>query len=87
MSDHLNKELERRLASIITDAVNRSINALQDAGAIDTGKLRKQYTGGGSKYYDIVTEQIEATVATAAPWIAELFVPGQRSDERESDGT
>jgi len=31
------------------------------------------YTGIGSKYYDVVTEQIEITVRSGAPWICELF--------------
>lgn len=78
MSDPLNQELERRLTNIITDAFNRSLNALEEAGAIDTGKLRKQYAGVGSKYYDVVSEQIERTVASGAPWIAELFVSSSR---------
>jgi len=62
-----------RLVNIITDAFNRSISALADAGAIDTKKMQRHYTGIGSKYYDVVTEQIEVTVRTGAPWICELF--------------
>ena len=58
---------------IITDAFNRSIGALEDAGAIDAKKMRQHYKGIGSKYYDMVTEQIDVTVKTGAPWICELF--------------
>lgn len=52
MRDHLKKEFESRLTSLIADAFNRSIAALEEVGAIDTKKLRKQYTGSGSQYYD-----------------------------------
>lgn len=85
MSERLDKELQWRLTNVITDAFNRTINALEDAGAIDTDKLRQQYTGVGSKYYDIVTEQIERTVASGAPWIAELFASAKRSGQSDGD--
>jgi hypothetical protein len=52
MRDHLKKEFESRLTSLIADAFKRSIAALEEAGAIDIKKLRKQYTGSGSQYYD-----------------------------------
>lgn len=75
------KVVAERLVHIISDAFNRSLNALEDAGAIDTKKLRKHYRGIGSKYYDIVTEQIQTTVKTGAPWICELFTQkGDASD-------
>ncbi|MEI6085003.1 MAG: hypothetical protein WCS70_11965 [Verrucomicrobiota bacterium] len=74
MSDATEKEIASRLTSIITDAFNRSINALEDAGAIDTAKLRKHYCGIGSRYYDIVTEQIDITVKSGAPWIAQVII-------------
>ena len=61
------------LVPIITDAFNRSMNALEEAGAIDRKKMLKHYHGIGSKYYDIVTEQIEITIKSGAPSICELF--------------
>jgi hypothetical protein len=70
------KAVADRLTSIISDAFNRSISALERAGAIDTKKLAKHYHGIGSKYYDIVTEQINLTVKSGAPWICELFTQG-----------
>jgi hypothetical protein len=73
MSHPNEKAVADRLTSIIGDAFNRSLGALERAGAIDTKKLAKQYKGIGSKYYDIVTEQINLTVKTGAPWICELF--------------
>jgi hypothetical protein len=68
------KEVAGRLVNIISDALNRSLNALEQAGAIDTKKMRRHYKGVGSKYYDIVSEQIELTVRSGAPRICELFV-------------
>ena len=73
MSHSNEQAVAGRLVPIITDAFNRSMNALKDAGAIDTKKLDKHYTGIGSKYYDLVTEQIELTIRSGAPWICELF--------------
>lgn len=67
------KEVAGRLVNIISDAFNRSINALEESGAINTKKMREHYKGIGSKYYDIVTQQIELTVKSGAPWICELF--------------
>ena len=78
------KAVAERLVHIISDAFNRSINALEDAGAIDTKKLRKHYAGIGSKYYDIVSEQIEITIRSGAPWICDLFTQeSDASDKRQ----
>ena len=73
MSHSKEQDVAGRLVPIITDAFNRSLQALADAGAIDTKQLRKHYKGVGSRYYDLVTEQIELTIRTGAPWICELF--------------
>ncbi|ATC63005.1 hypothetical protein CMV30_02955 [Nibricoccus aquaticus] len=67
------EEIAGRLVSIISDGFNRSMSALEKAGAIDTKKMRAQYRGVGSKYYDIVTEQIELSAKYAAPGLKQLF--------------
>jgi len=77
------KAVADRMVSIITDAFNRSIGALDRAGAIDITKLQKHYRGIGSKYHDLVTEQIELTVKSGAPWICEIFTQeGDGSDKK-----
>jgi hypothetical protein len=73
MSHPNERAVAERLTSIISDAFNRSIRALERAGALDTKKLAKHYKGIGSKYYDLVTEQIELTVRSGVPGICELF--------------
>ncbi len=73
MSHPSEQEVANRLVCIATDAFNRSINALEDAGALDTTTLRRHYSGIGSRYYDIVTVQIERACRSGAPWICELF--------------
>ena len=66
MSTPSEKELAGQLVGIISDGLNRSLRALAEAGAIDTKKLHTQYNGVGSKYYDLVTEQIELTAKYGA---------------------
>ena len=68
-----NLELEAVLAEIISDGFNRSLNALAQAGAIDTTKLAEQYKGAGSKYYDLVTAQIALTAQHGAKSIKILY--------------
>src|SRR5262245_20420159 len=74
-----NEKIEGLLIGIISDGSNRSLNALERAGAIDTRKMRKHYTGIGSKYYDLVTEQIVLTAKYGATGVRHLFEEG---DER-----
>jgi hypothetical protein len=62
------------LIGIISDGFNRSLGALEAAGAVDTKKLRGHYKGIGSKYYDIVTEQIVLTAKHAAPRLRHLIL-------------
>ena len=45
-----NDEIATMLVGIIADGFNRSLGALEEAGAIDCAKLRRHYTGVGSKY-------------------------------------
>ena len=62
------------LIGIISDGFNRWLGAFEAAGAVDTKKLRGHYKGIGSKYYDIVTEQIFLTAKYAAPSLRCLFL-------------
>ena len=57
------------LVGIIADGFNRSLAALREARAIDCTAMEREYSGVGSKYYDLVTEQIERTARAAAPWL------------------
>ncbi|MES2569327.1 MAG: hypothetical protein V4710_04650 [Verrucomicrobiota bacterium] len=73
MKNPTDQEIAGRLVAIISDGFNRSLNALEKAGAIDTRKMRGHYDGIGSKFYDVVTEQIEYTARYAAPAMRQLF--------------
>jgi len=73
MTPPTDKQLTTALVTTMTDAFNRSIQALEDSGAIDASRMRSAYAGIGSKYYDIVTEQIERTAQSGAASIRELF--------------
>jgi len=67
------KEIAGLLVGIISDGFNRSIGALADAGAINTTKMQKDYKGVGSKFYDLVTEQVVLTARYATPSVRKLF--------------
>jgi hypothetical protein len=69
-----------RIVGIISDGFNRSLGALESAGAIDTRKMRGHYKGVGSKYYDVVTEQIILTAKYAVPSVRELFEEAESPD-------
>ena len=45
---------------IMSDAFNRATGALEGAKDISTKKLRREYRGLGSHYYDIVTEVMKS---------------------------
>ena len=60
------------LLGILTDGFNRSLRALVEAGALDDTILRKHYQGAGSRYYDLVTEQMEITAKHGAEAIRNL---------------
>ena len=61
------------------------MGALEEAGAIDSKKMQEHYKGVGSKFYDLVTEQIEYTAKFGAPAICQLFssddITGQKASE------
>jgi len=73
MSHVSDEKIAGLLAGIISDGLNRSLGALEKAGAIDTKKFRTKYTGSGSEYYDLVTEQIEITAKYSASAINRLI--------------
>jgi hypothetical protein len=67
------EELLSLLIGLIADGFNRSLGALEKAGAVDLRKMQKHYTGTGSKFYDLVTEQMKLTARMAAPAVREFF--------------
>ena len=79
MKHPTDKQIEAVLGGIISDGFNRSLGALIKAGAIDATKLPKHYKGTGSKYYDLVTEQIELTAKYGTSGIRHLFCRDDKS--------
>jgi hypothetical protein len=61
------------LIGVMTDGFNRSVGALEEAGAIDASEMRTQYKGIGSKYYDVVTKELEYTAEFAAKEFAKFI--------------
>lgn len=76
-------EIANALVGILTRGFNRSLSALQSAGAVDTKRMRGQYKGVGSKYYDLVTDQMEMTANYSVLMIRALFEG--RSQESEAE--
>ena len=72
MNENLEKQIQSALVGIMGDGFNRSINALEKAGAINTKKLRADYSGVGSKYYDVVTSELEYTAEHSLPIIRDM---------------
>ena len=72
MRNPTDDEIAGRLVAIISDGVNRSLGALEAAGALDLTKLRRHYAGVGSKYYEIVTKQIVLTARYGVPGLRKL---------------
>ncbi|MFC3151296.1 hypothetical protein ACFOEK_09690 [Litoribrevibacter euphylliae] len=56
------EKLNTQLIFVMSDAFNRSIGELQKAKAIDRTELNKEYKGVGSRYYEIVTKEMESCV-------------------------
>ena len=73
MKNPTDKQVENVLGGILGDGFNRCLGALVKAGAIDTSKLNEHYKGTGSKYYDLVSEQIEITAKYGTQGIRRLF--------------
>jgi hypothetical protein len=57
----IKKQIQSVVRTGIQHGFNRSIGALESAKAIDSSIMREEYKGVGSKYYDLVTEQMEFT--------------------------
>lgn len=76
------REIEARLIALLTAGFNRSIGALEDAGAVDTRIMRQHYRGVGSKYYDLVTEQIVLTAKYGVRNMRELFRDGEAAEPK-----
>ncbi len=76
-----NIELKQQILSVVNMAMqqsfNRALSALEDAKAIDTKKMREHYNGFGSKYYDLVTEQMKFTEQQLEPIIDEIIQSSQ----------
>jgi len=69
MKTDLEKKVESMLIGILSDGFNRSIASLESCDAINTKEMRKEYKGVGSKYYDMVTRELEYTARHAAPYL------------------
>jgi hypothetical protein len=83
MRDPTDDQIAGLLIGIISDGFNRSLGALEAAGALDTKKMQGHYKGIGSKYYDIVTEQIVLTAKYTAPSLRRLFLEdGDETDAK-----
>jgi hypothetical protein len=76
-------EIAGSLIGIISDGFNRSLGALELAGAVDKSKMRCHHTGIGSKFYGIVTEQIVLTAKYGAPGVRRLFLGDSEVPERK----
>ena len=79
MKNPTDQQIQNVLGGFIADGFNRSLGVLDRIGVLDMKKLRKKYTGMGSEYYDLITEQIEYTAKYGAVAIRKLF------DENETD--
>lgn len=82
----LEDEIADLLWNLMTDGFNRSMNALRDARAVNTKKMDREYCGVGSRYYDMVTEQMKLTVSYAKPTIqkmAEDYEARQQVDNQD----
>ena len=70
------EQLQLLLVRAISDGVNRTLGALEAAGAINATRLRSAYSGPGSRYYDLVTEEVMRTADAAAASLATLLAAG-----------
>jgi hypothetical protein len=73
MKSSLELKIYSLLVEIMSDGFNRSIGTLEKSGAIDTKKMKKEYVGVGSKYYDIVTKELEYTAIKATKEFIKLI--------------
>jgi hypothetical protein len=73
MNQPTDKQINAVLEGIIRDGFNRSLGVLAQVGVIDRKKLAQHYKGMGSKYYDLVSEQINFTAQYGTKGIRVLF--------------
>ena len=78
MNQSIEDKIVASLVGILADGFNRSLNALEDAGAIDTRVLRSNYKPG-SDYYALVTAALEMTTVYARPGIRKIVEEGSTS--------
>ncbi len=72
MNQPIEDRLTASLINIMTDGFNRSLTALEDAGAIDATQLRSDYEPG-SEYYALATAALEATAKSARSTIRKIL--------------
>jgi hypothetical protein len=77
-------QLKALLIHAMTDAFNRSVSALEAAGAFNLKKMRSEYKGVGSRYYDVVTEAMLQTIAQYQPAFEQLFSKESKSSSANS---
>ena len=77
MEEKSPKELRNLLIQLTSDGFNRSLGALDEAGAIDLTELGQHYREIGSRSYDIVTEQMELTADHGIESIQAVFKNSQ----------
>ncbi len=69
----IKEQIQDVVRTAIHHGFNRSIDALENANAIDSTEMRKQYKGNGSKYYDLVTQQMKYTEEKLEPVIDQII--------------
>ncbi|MEM9282169.1 MAG: hypothetical protein AAGA96_10100 [Verrucomicrobiota bacterium] len=74
-------QLRSLLIPILSDGFNRSIGALEKEKAINLDRLNEAYSGIGSRYYDIVSEQLEYTARYGAESISQYLDELQEHNE------
>jgi hypothetical protein len=83
MRNATDDEITWLLVPIISDGFNRSLGALEKAGAVDTKRMRVHYRGIGSEYYDLVTDQIVLTARYGVSGVRKLFLQAGGVPEAE----
>jgi len=78
-------QIKAALYNIISDGFNRSLGALIKSGAIDPTKLNKHYKGAGSKYYDLVSEQVEITAKYGTIGMRHLLSDGEEGTKKPNN--
>ena len=69
----IKEQIQGVVRTAIHHGFNRSVGALENVKAIDSTEMRKEYKGVGSKYYDLVTEQMEYTEKQLEPVIDQII--------------